>query len=47
MKYPYAIIENGKILETYSTPDEAYEAAVYAYRETGIFHAVVELDISE
>lgn len=36
----YAIKLDGFIMEKFDTPDEAYEAAIYAYQETGLFHEV-------
>lgn len=38
----YAIKSNGMVLAEYDTPEEAYEAAIFAYEELGIFHEVVQ-----
>lgn len=36
----YGITLDGILMEKFDTPEEAYEAAQYAYEETGIFHGV-------
>lgn len=43
----YAIKSNGMVLAEYDTPEEAYEAAIYAYEELGIFHEVVQITEAE
>jgi hypothetical protein len=37
----YGLRLEGLLLEKYDIPDEAYEAAQFAYEETGLFHEVV------
>jgi len=39
----YGIKVGEMILETFYTPLEAYEAAMFAYQETGVFHEVVAI----
>ncbi|QBX06368.1 hypothetical protein API480_38 [Paenibacillus phage vB_PlaP_API480] len=39
----YGIKVDDYILATYDTPEEAYEAAKFAYKETGSFHGVVAI----
>ncbi|ALA12324.1 hypothetical protein M5W76_12235 [Paenibacillus larvae] len=39
----YGIKADDFILATYDTPEEAYEAAKFAYGETGSFHGVVAI----
>ncbi|MGO0058630.1 hypothetical protein ACTID9_00950 [Brevibacillus fluminis] len=37
----YGIKIDGLLVETFDTPEEAYEAGRFAYEESGIFHEVV------
>lgn len=37
----YGIKIDGLLVETFDTPEEAYEAAQFAYQESGEFHEVV------
>lgn len=39
----YGIKVGEMIMETFNTPMEAYEAAIFAYKETEVFHEVVEI----
>lgn len=41
MTYYYGLKINGNLVEKFSTPVEAYQAALFAYQETGVFHEVV------
>lgn len=34
----YGIYMYGFLLEKFETPEEGYEAGLYGYEETGIFH---------
>jgi hypothetical protein len=36
----YGIYLDGMLMERFETPEEAYEAATFAYEETGLFHEV-------
>jgi hypothetical protein len=36
----YGIYLDGMLMEKFDTPEEAYEAAQFAYEETGLFHEV-------
>lgn len=40
MSYKYGLILDGYVVSKFDTPDEAYEAAKFAYSETGLFHEV-------
>lgn len=40
MMIMYAIFMDGMLLEKFETPEEAYQAAIFGYEETGIFHEV-------
>ena len=37
----YGITLDGVLLEKFDTPEEAYQAGIFAYEETGEFHGVV------
>lgn len=41
MIYSYGLKLNGNLVENFSTPVEAHQAALFAYQETGVFHEVV------
>jgi len=37
----YGITLDGVLMEKFDTPEEAYEAAQFAYEQSGLFHGVV------
>ncbi|MCM3141679.1 hypothetical protein [Brevibacillus sp. MER 51] len=41
MDMRYGVRLEGLLVETYDTPEEAYDDARYAYEESGLFHEVV------
>jgi len=45
MSLKYGITIDGLLVETFDTPEEAYEAGQFAYEESGIFHEVVEVHL--
>lgn len=42
----YGIKIDGILVETFVTPEEAYEAGQFAYEESGIFHEVVKVHLN-
>lgn len=43
MKMKYGIFLDGMLMEKFDTPDEAYEAGIFAYTETGEFHEIIRV----
>lgn len=41
MEYIYGLKVDGLLLEKFDSPEEAYDAGLFAYEQTGLFHEVV------